>query len=71
MWLNLGGIFLNTQIQKKKRCVWLGDPAHTGEGFGDRGVSGAWVVREGFREEAGLRWGLQGTGKHKQTETSS
>lgn len=35
---------------------------HAGVGVGGRHceVSGAWVVREGFREEAGLWWGLRG-----------
>ena len=62
---------LNTQKQKEKCCVQLGGPDHRVGGFGDCGVSGAWVVREGFREEVGLWRGLQGRGKHKQAETSS
>ena len=49
----------------------LGGPDRTVGEFGDLGVSRAWVVREGFREEADLRWGLQGGGKYKQAETSS
>lgn len=41
--------------QKLKMCsVQLGglDHDHIVEGFRDCGVSGAWVVREGVREEA-------------------
>lgn len=37
-----------------------------GKGFRDCGVRGVWVVREGFKEEADLWWGLRGgAGKHK------
>lgn len=50
----------STQVQKKGHCVYLGGPAHSGKGFRACGVRGAWVVREGFKEEVGLWWGLRG-----------
>lgn len=45
---------LNTQKLKEKYYVQLGGLDHIVEGFRDCGVSGVWVVREGFREEACL-----------------
>ena len=59
MQLNLGALFPQHKY-KRRNTVQLGGPAHMGKGFRDCGVRGAWVVREGFKVEAGLWWGLRG-----------
>jgi len=55
MQLNLGALFPQHKY-KRRNTVQLGGPAHTGKGFRDCGVHGAWVVREGFKEEAQCGW---------------
>lgn len=64
--LNLVLYFLNTNTKEGTPQAQLGGPARMGKGFRDCGVRGVWVVREGFKEEADLWWGLRGgAGKHK------